>query len=96
VARRQRIEDSGQRTEGRGRRGQRTGDSGQWTVDTGHGTRNTDTIVDTGQGYGTVDTVQWIRDTPVIKCNGVIVRYHFGGSVKLNARILHLAYMVYL
>jgi hypothetical protein len=24
------------------------------------------------------------------------VRYHTGGSMKLNARILHLAYMVYL
>jgi hypothetical protein len=27
---------------------------------------------------------------------GVIVRYHSGGSMKSNARILHLAYMVYL
>jgi hypothetical protein len=26
----------------------------------------------------------------------VIVRYHFGGSMVLNARILLLAYMVYL
>jgi hypothetical protein len=26
----------------------------------------------------------------------VSVRYHSGGSMKLNARILHLAYMVYL
>jgi hypothetical protein len=25
-----------------------------------------------------------------------IVRYHSGGSMKLNAHILHLAYMVYL
>jgi hypothetical protein len=25
-----------------------------------------------------------------------IVRYHTGGSMKLNARILHLAHMVYL
>ncbi len=26
----------------------------------------------------------------------VCVRYHSGGSMKLNARILHLAYMLYL
>jgi hypothetical protein len=26
----------------------------------------------------------------------VFVRYHTGGSMKLNAHILHLAYMVYL
>jgi hypothetical protein len=28
--------------------------------------------------------------------NCFTVRYHSGGSIKLNARILHLAYMVYL
>ncbi len=28
--------------------------------------------------------------------NDVSVRYHTGGSMKLNARTLHLAYMVYL
>jgi hypothetical protein len=31
----------------------------------------------------------------IIKIN-VIVRYHTGKSMKLNARILHLAHMVYL
>jgi hypothetical protein len=30
------------------------------------------------------------------KFNAVSVRYHSGGSMKLNASILHLAYMVYL
>jgi hypothetical protein len=29
-------------------------------------------------------------------CFYVTVRYHCGGSMKFNARILHLAYMVYL
>ncbi len=35
----------------------------------------------------------------IIKCyppdDTVTVRYHSGGSMKLNARILHLTYMVY-
>jgi hypothetical protein len=28
--------------------------------------------------------------------NKISVRYHTGGSIKINARILHLAHMVYL
>jgi hypothetical protein len=30
------------------------------------------------------------------KSHTSVVRYHTGGSMKLNARILHLAHMVYL
>jgi hypothetical protein len=33
---------------------------------------------------------------PKTKCSIVHVHYHSGGSMKLIARILHLAYMVYL
>jgi hypothetical protein len=37
-----------------------------------------------------------LKECTLSNHNEVFVRYHTGGSMKLNAHILHLAYMVYL